>query len=48
MAKQKLMALLLPVEGKNPVFGERCFLAPNATIVGDGLQAMIAVYGSMQ
>lgn len=29
------MALLLPVEGKNPVFGERCFLAPNATIVGD-------------
>lgn len=29
------MALILPVEGVNPVFGEGCFLAPNATIVGD-------------
>lgn len=29
------MALLLPVKGKSPVFGENCFMAPNATIVGD-------------
>jgi len=29
------MALILPVEGKNPAFGKNCFLAPNATIVGD-------------
>ena len=29
------MALILPVEGKNPQFGENTFLAPNATIVGD-------------
>ena len=29
------MALLLPVKGKSPVFGERCYLAPNATVVGD-------------
>ena len=29
------MALILPVEGKLPQFGERTFLAPNATIVGD-------------
>jgi len=29
------MALILPVEGSIPVFGEDCFLAPNATIVGD-------------
>ncbi|TAF31669.1 MAG: gamma carbonic anhydrase family protein [Cytophagales bacterium] len=29
------MALVLPVLGKFPVFGANCFLAPNATIVGD-------------
>jgi len=29
------MALVLPVEGKSPQFGENIFLAPNATIVGD-------------
>lgn len=29
------MALLLPVEGVNPQFGKNCFLAPNATVVGD-------------
>lgn len=29
------MALLLPVLGKHPEFGENCFIAPNATIVGD-------------
>jgi carbonic anhydrase/acetyltransferase-like protein (isoleucine patch superfamily) len=29
------MALLLPVEGKFPQFGNDCYLAPNATIVGD-------------
>ncbi len=29
------MALLLPVKGIHPVFGENCFLAPNATVVGD-------------
>ncbi|NCI47506.1 gamma carbonic anhydrase family protein [Sediminibacterium soli] len=29
------MALILPVNGKEPQFGDRCFVAPNATIVGD-------------
>ena len=29
------MALLLPVHGVSPKFGSNCFLAPNATVVGD-------------
>lgn len=29
------MATLLPVNGKSPQFGNNCFVAPNATIVGD-------------
>ena len=29
------MALILPVKGISPVLGENCFVAPNATIVGD-------------
>lgn len=29
------MALILPVNGVSPVFGSNCFIAPNATIVGD-------------
>lgn len=29
------MPVILPVEGVSPVFGEECFIAPNATIVGD-------------
>jgi carbonic anhydrase/acetyltransferase-like protein (isoleucine patch superfamily) len=29
------MALILPVEDKSPQFGSNCFLAPNATIVGN-------------
>lgn len=29
------MATILPVEGKSPLFGKNCFVAPNATIVGD-------------
>lgn len=29
------MALILPVENKYPEFGSNCFIAPNATIVGD-------------
>ena len=28
------MALILPVQGKSPEFGNDCFVAPNATIVG--------------
>jgi len=31
------MALILPVNENYPQFGENCFLAPNATIVGDVL-----------
>ncbi|MBA3682973.1 MAG: gamma carbonic anhydrase family protein, partial [Bacteroidetes bacterium] len=31
------MALILPVNGIAPAFGENCFIAPNATIVGDVL-----------
>ena len=29
------MALIKKVRGKSPVFGENCFLAENATVVGD-------------
>ncbi len=29
------MALILPVNGVSPKMGENCFVAPNATIVGD-------------
>jgi carbonic anhydrase/acetyltransferase-like protein (isoleucine patch superfamily) len=29
------MATIIPVEGKSPRFGKNCFIAPNATIVGD-------------
>jgi carbonic anhydrase/acetyltransferase-like protein (isoleucine patch superfamily) len=35
--KQKLlqMPLILPVKDKTPLLGENCWIAPNATIVGD-------------
>lgn len=29
------MALILPVKGISPTMGENCWLAPNATVVGD-------------
>lgn len=29
------MPVILPVEGVSPQFGNNCFIAPNATIVGD-------------
>ncbi|MBL0335426.1 MAG: gamma carbonic anhydrase family protein [Chitinophagaceae bacterium] len=29
------MPIIWPVEGKSPSFGKDCFIAPNATIVGD-------------
>lgn len=29
------MPLILPIEDKHPQFGNNCFIAPNATIVGD-------------
>jgi carbonic anhydrase/acetyltransferase-like protein (isoleucine patch superfamily) len=29
------MALILPVNGVSPEFGKDCYLAPNATVVGD-------------
>ncbi len=29
------MAIILPVLNKHPQFGENCFIAPNATIVGE-------------
>jgi carbonic anhydrase/acetyltransferase-like protein (isoleucine patch superfamily) len=31
----RFMALILSVNNKNPVMGNACFVAPNATIVGD-------------
>ena len=30
-----MQALILPVNGIEPKFGSNCFVAPNATIVGD-------------
>ncbi len=35
LAKILDMALILPVRGKVPLFGTECFVAPNATMVGD-------------
>ena len=29
------MPIIFPVNGKHPEIGENCFIAPNATIVGD-------------
>lgn len=29
------MALIIPLKDKNPIIGENCFLAENATIIGD-------------
>lgn len=29
------MPIILPVEGVSPIFGDNCFIAPNATVVGD-------------
>lgn len=29
------MAVILPVKGIEPTFGSNCFIAPNATVVGD-------------
>lgn len=29
------MALILPVKGVSPIIGENCYIAPNATVVGD-------------
>lgn len=33
--KKKFMPLILPVKEKNPRIGDNCFIAENATIVGD-------------
>lgn len=33
--KKYIMPVILPVNEKSPVFGQNCFIAPNATIVGD-------------
>ena len=33
--KLKTMPVILPVKGVLPVFGNDCYIAPNATIVGD-------------
>lgn len=34
------MALIVPLKGKNPVIGDNCFIAENATIVGDVVLGM--------
>jgi carbonic anhydrase/acetyltransferase-like protein (isoleucine patch superfamily) len=33
--KNIFMAFIYPVKGISPLFGENCFIAPNATVVGD-------------
>jgi carbonic anhydrase/acetyltransferase-like protein (isoleucine patch superfamily) len=33
--EKKAMPVILPVEGKSPRFGNGCFVAPNATVVGE-------------
>ena len=42
------MALIKSVRGFTPQIGENCYLADNATIIGDVLWDEIAVYGLMQ
>ena len=37
------MPVILPVEDKHPQFGDNCFIAPNATIVGNVTPAFIAL-----
>ncbi|MDP4184813.1 MAG: gamma carbonic anhydrase family protein [Bacteroidota bacterium] len=29
------MAIIVPLNGKTPIFGDNCFLAENATVIGD-------------
>ena len=41
------MALIKSVRGFTPQIGENCYLADNATIIGD-VWEKIAAYGSMQ
>ena len=41
------MALIKSVRGFTPAFGNNCFLADNATIIGDVVMATVA-YGSTQ
>jgi carbonic anhydrase/acetyltransferase-like protein (isoleucine patch superfamily) len=35
LSKENIMPLIKSVRGKNPSFGEKCWFADNATIVGD-------------
>ena len=41
------MALIKSVRGFTPQIGENCYLADNATIIGDVVMDGIAAYGSM-
>ena len=41
------MALIKAVKGIIPNIGKRCFLADNATIIGDVVLGMTAASGSM-
>ena len=42
------MALILPVKGILPTMGENCFIAPNATIVGDVIMGDDCTFGLTQ
>lgn len=42
------MALIKSVRGFTPEFGENCFLADNAAIIGDVKWGAIAAFGSAQ
>jgi hypothetical protein len=40
--------LIKTVNGKTPVYGEDCYFAENATIIGDVTMGVFVVYGLMQ
>lgn len=40
------MALIKSVRGFTPQIGDDCYLADNATIIGDVIMGKIVVYGS--
>ena len=42
------MALIKSVRGFTPQIGENCYLADNATIIGDVVMGKDWTYGSMQ
>ncbi len=41
------MPVIKPVKGINPKLGNNCYLAENATVVGEVTMGIIVAFGSM-